>query len=90
VDAFSELIRWVEPVWMRDAACRDHPALSWFPEGNPKRPREVVEVCARCSVRAECLDYALALRYSDDLDGIWAGTTVNQRRLLRQAQQRAA
>jgi hypothetical protein len=41
-----------------------------------------MSICNRCLVQAECLRYAL----DHDLDGIWGGTTVRQRRRLGQHQ----
>jgi WhiB family transcriptional regulator, redox-sensing transcriptional regulator len=38
-------------------------------------------VCGRCTVRAACLSHALALRP----DGIWGGTTQEERHVIRQA-----
>lgn len=38
------------------------------------------DVCARCEVRRECLDYALP-RF--DLDGVWGGKTPGERKRLR-------
>lgn len=71
------------PDWMRDGLCREptYPASWWHPaRGTPTR--YAVAVCARCIVRAECLDYAL----TNDLDhGIWGGTTPQERRQLNRA-----
>jgi WhiB family redox-sensing transcriptional regulator len=39
-------------------------------------------VCARCLVRAECLDYALADR---ELVGVWGGLSVRERARVRAA-----
>ena len=43
------------------------------------------QLCARCTVRAECLRYALAV---PDLVGYWAGTNERERRKLRAASRR--
>ena len=74
------------------AACRDAGAMMLFfgPDGERPAEREIRErkakvICAVCSVRAECLEYALRhpVRY-----GIWGGLNpeelaVECRRLLR-------
>ncbi|MGO9876987.1 MAG: WhiB family transcriptional regulator [Acidimicrobiia bacterium] len=58
-------------------ACRDmdpvvlHPALD-----DPQAVARARTVCARCSVRLECL--AVALR-TEGLDGVWGGLTVTER-----------
>jgi WhiB family redox-sensing transcriptional regulator len=42
---------------------------------------QVRPVCAGCPARRECLTYAL----THDVDGIWAGTTLDDRRTLQQS-----
>jgi hypothetical protein len=37
------------------------------------------DICGRCPVREQCLDFALGTRESE---GIWGGTTGNERRSL--------
>ena len=69
------------PDWMADAACREHPEITWFP-GPGSSGLDAMAVCNRCLVQAECLRYAL----DHDLEGIWGGTTVRQRRRLVQRQ----
>lgn len=76
VDAAGFLLALItRPAWMADALCREHPELSWYPDRG-KDVRPVKAVCERCLVRPECLAYA-------DGFGIWAGTSVRQRRQLR-------
>lgn len=75
---FDELLAWVHPAWHRDAACKEHPELSWFPiAGLP--PMRVANVCAACTVRAECLADALdrGERY-----GVWGGLSYYERKRL--------
>ena len=36
-------------------------------------------ICARCAIRRQCLDYALA---SNEPHGIWGGTTEEERRVI--------
>lgn len=67
----------VRPAWHADAACREHPGLSWFPpRGDYRAANAALEVCAACLVRAECLEFALA---RPDSAGLWGGTTARQR-----------
>lgn len=69
------------PAWHRDAACLEHPELTWFPDkGETAVTREAVAVCGRCLVRAECLQFALEV---PDMAGIWGGTSARQRAALR-------
>jgi len=69
------------PAFMSDAACREHPEISWFPErGDDVRPAKAV--CAACLVQAECAAYAATFALND-LQGIWGGMSGNERRRRR-------
>lgn len=69
------IVRRIRPAWMRDALCREHPEVSFFPElGESAEPAK--SVCARCAVSVECLAYAIEHRE----DGVWGGTTARTRR----------
>lgn len=54
--------------WMLDAACRGKPSEWWFPpkEGGPGAHiyRKAREVCNNCSVREDCLRWAM------DIEGL--------------------
>lgn len=68
--------------WELDALCRepDYADLVWFPERG-QDPRPAQAVCARCTVRAECLAFALDAEIEG---GVWGGeTAVGLRRLGR-------
>lgn len=69
--------------WRHDAACRDEDPELFFPvsELGPgaRQAAEAKAVCARCPVRAQCLDHAV----DHGLDfGIFGGTTESERREL--------
>ena len=67
------------PAWMAEAACRGTETASFFPSrGEPTA--EAREMCGRCPVAGPCLAYAVA----EELDGVWAGTSKRERRLMRQ------
>ena len=67
------------PSWQRRAACRgDGPGTYVPPRGGTNTA--AMETCARCTVRADCLGYALA---DPDIVGVWGGTTGQQRRAMR-------
>jgi len=71
--------------WKNDALCAepDYNSKDWFPSGAGalKAGQRAVAVCGRCSVQRECLHYAMTL----NLEGVWGGTTLEERRrLLRQ------
>ena len=72
--------------WRLRAACRDQDPELFFPlsEMGPgaRQADRAKAVCARCPVRAECLEYAL----DNGLDhGVFGGTTETERRALRRA-----
>lgn len=69
--------------WQENAACRDEDPELFFPvsEMGPgaRQVEQAKAVCARCPVRAACLQYAL----DAGLDhGIFGGTTDGERRKL--------
>ncbi len=67
------------PAWHADAACREHPDLSWHPElGESAGPAKAV--CSGCLVRDDCRAYALA---GPELAGIWGGLSDRERREAR-------
>jgi len=73
----------------QDAECRKRGIpCNWFFDyeniANPNHPlgrvpKACVDACANCSIRVECLDWAL----SHELHGYWAGTRKNARQKLR-------
>src|SRR5947208_11790399 len=66
------------PEWHRQANCRGVDQTLFFPErGESNAPARAI--CSACQVRAECLDVAL----SADMPGIWASTTLADRRKMR-------
>lgn len=67
--AFTEFWYLVKPEpWMREAACRGKDPDLFFPrQGSNSRAGK--RVCATCTVRPECNQYADAT----DSEGIWAG-----------------
>jgi WhiB family redox-sensing transcriptional regulator len=70
--------------WMNNGACLEHPEVPWFPERG-ETAEAARAVCARCLVRAECLDYALR---TDIRDGVWGGLSAGDRARLRRGEGR--
>ena len=65
--------------WIERAACKGEPVTTFFPE--PSEPTTRAQaLCASCTVRGECLAYAL-----DDpsLVGWWGGTNERERAKMR-------
>jgi WhiB family transcriptional regulator, redox-sensing transcriptional regulator len=78
--------------WRDDAACRDADPELFFPIGTTgpalRQVQEAIRICQGCPTRTQCLSWALEHGITD---GVWGGTTVEQRRAIRrQAAQRAA
>ena len=70
--------------WMSRGACQQADPELFFPAGAVTGPAarqaEVAKaVCGRCAVRANCLSYALEAMP----EGIWGGTTLDERRAAR-------
>lgn len=65
--------------WTEDALCaQTDPEAFWPEQGGASKDGK--RVCARCPVRAECLEYALT---HDERRGVWGGMSENERRRLR-------
>lgn len=77
---------WNQEDWRRNAACRDIDPDMFFPSGHTGDAVEHIAaakaVCGQCVVRAECLEFALEANQDD---GIWGGTTEEERRRLRRS-----
>jgi WhiB family redox-sensing transcriptional regulator len=75
-----------DETWQLKAACRGPQAAVFFPppqferkEDKLLRERRAKEICAGCSVRDDCLDYAVAIR---EPHGIWGGLNELERKQL--------
>lgn len=75
-----------DTTWQARANCLGVSADLFFPERGAST-REAREVCAGCSVREECLAYALA---NEIKFGIWGGTSERERRKMRKQRRGAA
>ena len=65
--------------WQERALCSQTDPEAFFPEKGGST-REAKKICQRCSVRSECLEYALA---HDERFGIWGGLSERERRRLK-------
>lgn len=73
--------------WMRKAACKGLDPAIFYPEiGGNEMADQAKAICAKCPVKTDCLEYALA---NYEHDGIWGGTSEKERRSLRRARRRA-
>jgi WhiB family redox-sensing transcriptional regulator len=75
--------------WMLLGACLGQDPELFFPIAAAGPAQQQITaakaVCGRCAVRLTCLSYALssALGGSSALDGIWGGTTREERHAMR-------
>lgn len=70
--------------WMADGVCREYSPDVFF----PKDGTGVIaaqNICARCEVAAECLDYAIAHHVDH---GIWGGKSERERRRIARERRR--
>ena len=61
--------------WATQAACRTTDPDSLFVQGAAQNRAKAI--CVACTVRTECLEYALA---QDERFGIWGGMSERERR----------
>ena len=70
--------------WER-AACLGLDVKLFFPEKADKAAsNDAKQVCARCAIRRECLDYALTFG-PGECPGVWGGTSESERRRMRRS-----
>lgn len=73
-----------EPTWMDAANCRGMDPDVWFPARGESLTRQKA-ICAACTVREQCLDYALTHALKS---GVWGGKSERERRRLRRERNR--
>jgi WhiB family redox-sensing transcriptional regulator len=69
------------PAWMDHALCRTLSPADFFPSDGVG-VELAKRVCAECSVRTECLEYALKYRIDH---GVWGGCSERERRRILRA-----
>ena len=83
----GKLDKWVKPSLLRELAlptfdlaeglCGQTDPEMFFPDSNHSyAPKQAIEICNRCPVQLECLEWALT---NDERYGIWGGTTAQER-----------
>ncbi|MFT4246186.1 MAG: WhiB family transcriptional regulator [Micrococcaceae bacterium] len=76
---YNDLDDTSELSWQVDALCVQTDPEAFFPEKGGST-RDAKKVCGACSVKNQCLEYALS---SDERFGIWGGLSERERRKLR-------
>ncbi|MEV4948896.1 WhiB family transcriptional regulator [Streptomyces sp. NPDC053755] len=78
--------------WRASAACTNVDPDLFFPVGTGApaliQAEEAKEVCRRCPVRRECLEWAMD--DSRQVTGVWGGLTEDERRSLKRRSRRQA
>lgn len=76
----------IEDTWQVKAACRGPQAAVFFPPPQFERKEEKLDresrakaICQDCGVKADCLDYAIAIK---EPHGIWGGLNEVERKNL--------
>ena len=76
----------IDDTWQSRAACKGPDAGVFFPppvgerrEARDQRERQAKAICAMCSVRRQCLEFALSTRESH---GVWGGYSEIERRTM--------
>lgn len=72
--------------WQAKAACEGMDRELFFPEEDFLLEPEVLAACAICTVREDCL--AFAIEYGQDF-GVWGGLTEKQRKKINKVANRA-
>lgn len=74
-----------EEEWMDRGLCSQTDPEKFFPDTG-EHSTDAKKTCRRCTVRAECLEYALR---NDEEWGVWGGLTANERRALKRKAKQA-
>ena len=72
--------------WRDKGACRGIDPNVFYP-ADDEPADEAKEICAVCSVRQACLEYALSSR---EKEGVWGGATERERRRIIRQRRRTA
>jgi len=65
-----------------EAACKELPTELFFPDSREMEETQkqmLVKICLQCPIFKSCLEYSLNVK----VDGIWAGTTAQERNVIR-------
>ena len=74
--------------WRADGACRSADPELFFPVSTGVvAVGKALRICAGCGVRQQCLDFAMQ---NGEMNGVWGGTTAEERIRARRAQLRRA
>tara|TARA_Y100000361_G_scaffold152765_1_gene172992 strand:+ start:150 stop:443 length:294 start_codon:yes stop_codon:yes gene_type:complete len=66
--------------WMKKGSCRGLQTDIFYHEQGHLNINTAKAICSGCSIREQCLDYAMR---NQELYGIWGGYTTSERSVLR-------
>ena len=73
--------------WQVQGACtREDPELFFPPKNNSKAAQLAKDICSRCVVVKQCLNYALNVHEQEQ--GVWGGNSEDELRALRRRKKR--
>lgn len=75
------------PDWMDEGACKKRTDMFFPGEGALDKILAAKAICHGCPVESQCLAYALEWR---EEDGVWGGTSGEQRKAMSKAKRRAS
>ena len=79
VDRLMDALNVPDLAWQDLANCRGADADLFFPERGAST-RQAKKICHECSVRADCLEFAIV---NAEKFGIWGGLSERERRKIR-------
>jgi WhiB family transcriptional regulator, redox-sensing transcriptional regulator len=83
----TRLVSTAELIWLEKGACRGLEPHVFYPDTEEDDAPEAKAICAECSVRVACLEYALQFR---EKQGVWGGATERERRRIIRQRRRTA
>lgn len=86
LEALSDASEGLDLAWQDFANCKGADPDLFFPERGAST-RQAKSICRECSVRDECLEFAIV---SSEKFGIWGGLSERERRKIRKERQIAA
>ncbi|MFE9251397.1 WhiB family transcriptional regulator [Streptomyces sp. NPDC007088] len=76
---YLDIVATTEPGWQEGALCAQIGTEFFFPEPGSS-VREAKRICRSCTIRRDCLEYALR---QDERYGVWGGLSEKERKRLR-------
>lgn len=75
--------------WQERAACAGEDPELWHPNDS-RQAAQAKRICKQCPVILECLNWALNTELPSTREGIYGGTTPNERQMIYKRRQKRA